>query len=246
MDKRIVIVSGAGQGIGAAIAKEFGRNGDLVIVTDIDKEKANETASWISEKGGDAQSFICDVRKEDHIKEVVFQTERQFGKIDILINNAGLSKFTSPYDLTIEEWDDIQQTNVRSVFLFSREAAKVMRKQKQGSIVNIASTRATMSEPHSEAYAASKGGILALTHSLAASFQEDGIQVNAISPGWIHTGDRSELRAIDHKQHFSKRVGEPGDIARACLFLTNECNHFINGENVTIDGGMTKKMIYEH
>ncbi|MFC0558197.1 SDR family NAD(P)-dependent oxidoreductase [Halalkalibacter alkalisediminis] len=246
MNERIVIVTGAGQGLGASIAREFGRTGDIVIVTDVSESQARETAAQIVKSGGEAHALLCDVRKEDHIRELVSHVEYQFGHIDALINNAGVSRFKSPYELTIEEWDDVQNTNVRSVFLFSREVAKVMRKHRKGSIVNIASTRATMSEPFSEAYAASKGAILALTHSLAASFQEDGIQVNAISPGWIHTGKISELREVDHEQHFSKRVGEPGDIARACLFLTDDLNNFINGENLTIDGGMTRKMIYEH
>ena len=116
--------------------------------------------------------------------------------------------------------------------------------EKGGSIVNIASTRALMSEPNTELYAASKGGIVALTHALAASFADDYITVNAISPGWIETGDYSLLTEADHEQHFSKRVGKPEDIARACLFLTDDNNDFITGTNMVIDGGMTKKMIY--
>ncbi|WP_034743854.1 SDR family NAD(P)-dependent oxidoreductase [Halalkalibacter wakoensis] len=246
MDKRVVIVTGAGQGIGAAIARAYGANGDVVIVTDIDEMKAKDVASFISNEGGEAYPILCDVRKEEHIMETVKQVEKEYAKIDVLINNAGLSKFTSPFELTVDQWDDIQQTNVRSVFLFSREVAKVMKKQKKGSIINLASTRAVMSEPNSEAYAASKGAVVSLTHALAASFQEYGIQVNAISPGWIHTGSQNELRPIDHEQHFSKRVGNPDDIAQACLFLSAESNSFINGENITIDGGMTRKMIYEH
>jgi len=102
-----------------------------------------------------------------------------------------------------------------------------------------------MSEPDTEVYAATKGGIVALTHALAASFAPDHIQVNCISPGWIETREYESLRDIDHTQHFSQRVGKPEDIARACLFLTNAENNFINGINLTIDGGMTKKMIYE-
>ena len=114
-----------------------------------------------------------------------------------------------------------------------------------GVIINIASTRALMSEPDSEAYAASKGGIVALTHALAASLAPDRIRVNCISPGWIETGDYSQLREEDHHQHLSGRVGRPDDIARACLFLSSSENDFINGENIVIDGGMTRRMIYE-
>jgi NAD(P)-dependent dehydrogenase (short-subunit alcohol dehydrogenase family) len=112
-----------------------------------------------------------------------------------------------------------------------------------GLIVNIASTRAFMSEPDSEAYAASKGGLVSLTHALAASFAPHRVRVNCISPGWIETGDYLKLREADHLQHFSGRVGRPEDIAKACLFLAG--NDFINGENIIIDGGMTRKMIYE-
>jgi hypothetical protein len=116
---------------------------------------------------------------------------------------------------------------------------------KGGAIVNIASTRALMSEPHSEAYAASKGGIVAITHALAASLSNEHITVNAISPGWIETGDYSQLTDKDHNQHLSKRVGKPEDIAKGCLYLTSEENDFVTGINLIIDGGMTRKMIYE-
>jgi NAD(P)-dependent dehydrogenase (short-subunit alcohol dehydrogenase family) len=120
-----------------------------------------------------------------------------------------------------------------------------MRKNaKGGAIVNIASTRALMSEPNSEAYAASKGGILSLTHALAVSLAGDHIRVNAISPGWIETGDYGKLRQIDHAQHPAGRVGKPDDIARACLYLCHDENDFITGTNIVIDGGMTRKMIY--
>ncbi|HOP73043.1 MAG TPA: SDR family oxidoreductase, partial [Thermoclostridium caenicola] len=110
--------------------------------------------------------------------------------------------------------------------------------------VNIASTRALMSEPNWEAYAATKGGIVALTHALAASLGKDRITVNAISPGWIETGDYTRLRPADHEQHLSGRVGKPEDIARACLYLTDKANDFVTGINLVVDGGMTRKMIY--
>jgi NAD(P)-dependent dehydrogenase (short-subunit alcohol dehydrogenase family) len=114
-----------------------------------------------------------------------------------------------------------------------------------GRIINMASTRAIMSEPNSEAYAASKGGIVSITHSLAASLQPNGITVNCISPGWIQVDQNEELKETDHLQHWSNRVGKPEDIAKACIYLADLENNFINGQNIIIDGGMTRKMIYE-
>ena len=188
-----------------------------------------------------------DVRKESDIKKLMKETVKQFGRIDIIINNAGKSEFKDLFDLSLDEWDDVINTNLRSVFLCSREAAVYMRKQESGgSIVNIASTRAIMSEPNSEAYAATKGGIVAITHALATSLSEHRITVNAISPGWIETEAYNDLREIDHEQHLSRRVGKPSDIAKACLYLTDPQNDFVTGINLVVDGGMTRKMIYEH
>jgi NAD(P)-dependent dehydrogenase (short-subunit alcohol dehydrogenase family) len=243
---KVVIVTGASNGIGRVIASTYAQKGANVVLADIDEETGLKITSEIMGNGGSAIFVKTDVRKEVDIQKLIDTTEFNYKTIDIVINNAGKGMFKSPYDLTLEEWDDVINTNLRSVFLCSREAAKVMRRNKAGgAIVNIASTRAFMSEPSSEAYAATKGGIVSLTHALAASFSEDRITVNAISPGWIETGDYSQLRMVDHDQHFSKRVGKPEDVARACLYLTSETNNFVTGTNLTIDGGMTRKMIYE-
>jgi len=242
---KVAVITGSGRGIGRAIAQAYGSQGAKVVVAERDSILGQETISLIKEKGG--QAFFCqtDVSCPEDIEQLMLKTEEAHRTIDILINNAGLSEWKSPYELAVEEWDRILNTNLRSVFLCSREAAKVMRKHGGGSIVNMASTRAIMSEPHSEAYAASKGGIVALTHALAISFAQDHIQVNAISPGWIETGDYSLLREKDHLQHPAGRVGRPEDIAKACLYLTSPDNNFITGTNLVIDGGMTRKMIYE-
>jgi NAD(P)-dependent dehydrogenase (short-subunit alcohol dehydrogenase family) len=243
---KVVIVTGASNGIGREISITYAKNGAKVVLADIDEEAGLKITSLIKENGGIATFVKTDVRKEEDIKELFVITKFNFGTIDIVINNAGKGMFKSPYELSLDEWDDVINTNLRSVFLCSREAAKIMRENKEGgAIVNMASTRAFMSEPYSEAYAASKGGIIALTHALAASFSKDRITVNAISPGWIETGDYSQLREVDHEQHFSQRVGIPSDIAKACLYLTAEGNNFVTGTNITIDGGMTRKMIYE-
>ncbi|WP_308419752.1 SDR family NAD(P)-dependent oxidoreductase [Ornithinibacillus halotolerans] len=241
-----VIVTGAGNGIGKGIAFLYAEKGANVVLADIDATAGAQTVKKIKEQGGKALFIQTDVRQEVDIIQLMNKAHQAYGQINALINNAGVSKFQSPYDLSVENWDDIINTNLRSVFLASREAAKWMRHDEEGgSIVNIASTRAIMSEPNSEAYAATKGGIVALTHALAASFSEDRITVNAISPGWIETGNYENLTKSDHEQHLSKRVGKPDDIARACLYLTAKENDFVTGINLVVDGGMTRKMIYE-
>jgi NAD(P)-dependent dehydrogenase (short-subunit alcohol dehydrogenase family) len=240
---QVVIVTGASHGIGRGIAEAYVAKGSQVILADMNEELGKEVSQQLKRS-----VFIkTDVRKEEDVKNLIEQTITQFGRIDILINNAGKSDFKPLFELSLSEWDDVINTNLRSVFLCSREAAVHMREQDGGgSIVNIASTRATMSEPNSEAYAATKGGIVAITHALAASLSEHHITVNAISPGWIETGNYSELRDIDHEQHLSGRVGTTSDIAKACLYLTDPQNDFVTGINLVVDGGMTRKMIYEH
>jgi NAD(P)-dependent dehydrogenase (short-subunit alcohol dehydrogenase family) len=242
---KIVVVTGAGKGIGISIAQAYAAEGARLALLDRDAEDLHQTENQIRESGAEVFSQVVDLTQPDGIVSVFDQVKKMFGRIDILINNAGLGKSKSPYELDIEDWDYVLNTNLRGTFICSREAAKVMRENGGGSIVNIASTRALMSEPDTEAYAASKGGILALTHAMAISLGKDKIMVNAISPGWIETGDYSALKPSDHRQHPAGRVGQPEDISRACLFLTNPENNFITGTNFVIDGGMTRKMIYE-
>ncbi|KGR74409.1 SDR family NAD(P)-dependent oxidoreductase [Ureibacillus sinduriensis] len=245
-ENKTVIVTGAAQGIGKEVATQYAREGACVVMADLDEALGRSVCSELEQDGHKVIFIPADVRKEQDIIHLMTNAVLHFKKIDILINNAGVFHPVSPYDLSVEMFDDIVNTNLRSVFLCSREAAKFMRlNQKGGSIVSMASTRAFMSEPHSESYAATKGGIVALTHALASSLGPDSIRVNCISPGWIETGDYENLSEQDHLQHFSGRVGKPEDIARACFYLTDERNDFVTGINLTVDGGMTKKMIYE-
>ncbi|MFD1887943.1 SDR family NAD(P)-dependent oxidoreductase [Paenibacillus wenxiniae] len=239
-----VIVTGAAQGIGRAVAEAYAEAGATVFLSDMAESEGAAAAASIREQGGQAYFLPCDVQNEEQIKHLVQEVIGTTGQIDVVINNAGIGHWVSPYELTVDDWDRVMNTNVRGCFLLSREAGKVMREGEGGSIVNISSTRAHMSEPNSEAYAASKGGITALTHALAISMGADNIRVNCISPGWIENGDYTALKSEDHKQHPAGRVGKPDDIARACMFLTSKDNSFITGAELVIDGGMTRKMIY--
>lgn len=239
---KTVIVTGGAQGIGRGVVEAYAKAGANVVIADMLQEVGHMLQEQLTAGGAHVLFVATDVRQELSVQSLMAQTLEHFGGIDILINNAGVSRFKSVFDVTLEEFDDIIASNLRSVFLCSREAAKHMQ---GGAIVNMASTRAFMSEAGSEGYATSKGGIVALTHALASSLSERSITVNSISPGWIETGEYEALSEADHSQHFSNRVGKVEDIARTCLFLTHPDNNFVNGENLVVDGGMTKKMIYE-
>ncbi|GIO91605.1 MULTISPECIES: SDR family NAD(P)-dependent oxidoreductase [Paenibacillus] len=245
-NNKSVIITGAANGIGRGLAEAYASRGAQVVLSDINETRGEETAAALREQGFTALFVPCDVRKEEDIRHLMNEAVKQFGGIDILINNAGVSRFKSPFDLTVQDWEDVLNTNARSCFLATREAAVHIRKSgRGGAVVNLSSTRSMMSEPNSEAYAASKGAIVALTHAMAVSLGPERIRVNCISPGWIETGSYKELRPEDHSQHPAGRVGVPSDIAKACFYLTDPENDFVTGTHLVVDGGMTRKMIYE-
>lgn len=244
---KVVFVTGGANGIGKAIVSLFCKNGGDVIFCDIDENAGKQLCSKLSPY---KCSFIkVDISDAIALEQAMNGIIKEKGNIDILINNAGVSPFNSILDFSVEDFDKVLDTNLRSVFITARTLAKHRDTNPQlntyGRIINMASTRYLMSEPNSEAYAASKGGIVPLTHALAVSLSKYSITVNCISPGWIETGDYEALTSTDHNQHPSGRVGIPNDIAQMCLFLSDPDNNFINGQNFVVDGGMTKKMIYE-
>ena len=240
--KRVFITGGA-EGIGKAIVEAFCLSGDQVAFCAI-----NETAGQETAKATGSIFHKVDVSDKDALESCIQRILSEWNDIDIIVNNVGISQFSSITETSVEDFDKILSINLRPVFITSRLLAIHRKEQSSpnpyGRIINICSTRYLMSEPGSEGYAASKGGIYSLTHALALSLSEWNITVNSIAPGWIQTHDYDQLQPEDHSQHPSRRVGKPEDIARMCLFLCEENNDFINGENITIDGGMTKKMIY--
>lgn len=240
--KRVFITGGA-NGIGKAIVQAFRTLQCQVAFCDRNEMYGKQTA-----KETGAAFYPVDVSNKEALETCMHDLFEKWGDIDIIINNAGISEFSPITETSVEDFDKILSINLRPVFITSHALA-VHRKFQTvvypyGRIINICSTRYLMSEPGSEGYAASKGGIYSLTHALALSLADLHITVNCISPGWIQTHDYEQLRPEDHAQHPSGRVGKPEDIARMCLFLCQKENDFINGQNITIDGGMTKKMIY--
>lgn len=241
-DKRVFITGGA-HGIGRSIVEQFCRQGHKVAFCDFDDTRSLRTAA---ETG--ARFFHADVSVKEELETAMKTVLNEWGDIDILVNNAGISTFKPLTETTVEEFDHVIYTNLRSAFITSRMLAIHRQNQTErndyGRIVNLCSTRYLQSEPGTEAYTASKGGIWSLTHALAVSLAPYHITVNCIAPGWIHVNENEVLRPEDHAFHLSGRVGRPEDIARTCLFLCEEDNDFINGQCITVDGGVTKTMIY--
>ncbi len=246
--EKIAIVTGGAHGIGRAIVKSFLEKGFSVIIADIDREAGEETAAEYA-KYGPLLFIPADVSVEDDVIALVDGAVDNFGYLDVLVNNAGISRNMPVEKLSMEDWNLVIGVNLTGPFLCAKYASPHLMKR-SGCIINIASTRAFMSERDTEAYSASKGGIVALTHSLALSLGPD-VRVNCISPGWIETSalrkrgnSGPELTEADHLQHPAGRVGKPEDISSLVSFLASEEASFITGANFMVDGGMTKKMIY--
>ena len=246
---KVALVTGGAQGIGQGVVRYFLERGASVCMVDADGEALEETQAAF-EALGPLLSVQADVSLEADVKRALGATLERFGRLDFLVSNAGISEFTPFDELTLEGWRRVLDTNLTATFLFAKYAAPALR-EARGSMVNIASTRALMSEPGSEAYAASKGGIVALTHALAISLGPL-VRVNCVSPGWIETRDRQKVNARkevkhspqDLEQHPVGRVGTPEDVAALVAFLCSSDSGFITGQNYVLDGGMTRKMIY--
>lgn len=240
---RRVFVTGGAAGIGRAIVTAFRNAGCRVAFCDTDSKAGTATAQATG-----AQFHPCDVTDADALTATVNRLLHDWGDIDIVINNVGISDFNPLTETDTDRFDRVIDTNLRPAFITSRLLAShrsaAGASPAYGRIINISSTRALQSEPSTEAYSASKGGICALSHALMMSVAPLGITVNTILPGWIETGDYSTLTEADHRQHPSGRVGRPDDIARICLFLACPDNDFINGAEIVADGGMTRRMIY--
>jgi NAD(P)-dependent dehydrogenase (short-subunit alcohol dehydrogenase family) len=231
-DNPVALITGGAHGIGAGIAAHLAAKGWRVVTADMKPAPANAPGRHV----------IADVADEAAVATLVEGVAAAEGRLDGLVCNAGIMIRKPVEQLSLGEWRRVLDTNLTSTFLLTRAAAKLLRASGHGAIVTIASTRAHMSEPDTESYSATKGGLLALTHALAVSLGPD-IRVNCISPGWINVSGEA-LRPEDHAQHPAGRVGTVEDVAALAYWLLGPDAGFVTGSEFITDGGMTRKMIY--
>jgi NAD(P)-dependent dehydrogenase (short-subunit alcohol dehydrogenase family) len=243
---KVAVITGAGSGIGRAAAQLFAREGARVVASDLDEAAATETKRLIMGNGGEALAVKTDVSQTDQVETLIREVVTQFGTLDILHNNAGISggrNFVG--DTTEEYWDRVITVNLKGVFLCSKYAVREMLKNERGVIINTASSFGLVGLPGNAAYSAAKGGVIQLTKSMALEYAPNHIRVNCICAGWVDTPFN---RDIDERisrwalrETPLERWGTPEDIALAALYLASEESSFVTGTTLTIDGGWTAK-----
>ncbi len=247
MDRMRAIITGAAAGIGYNIACRFLELGWDVTGIDIDEELLHKSRRYPS---GESKFYpvVFDLSRSEALIEMIKYLPDHDDPLHLLVNNAAVTNPIMPHLKVLEVWENTLAVNLTAPYLLTFHLEKHLRMGK-GCVVNIASTRAIMSEPHTEAYSASKGGLVALTHAMAISLSPD-VRVNCISPGWIDSRDPEDIKLspltqADHLQHPVGRAGHPEDITSLVEWLTDQRQGFVTGSNFVVDGGMTRKMIYE-
>lgn len=241
---RAAIVTGAGRGIGKAIALGLADAGANVIVAARTAADIENTASEIKGKGRKALPIPTDVRLSDQVNSLMDKTVKEFGKIDIMVNNAGGSFTISTMEMSEGGWDAIIRENLKSTFLCSQAASKIMSSQNKGAIINIASVAGLGAYVFNAAYGAAKAAIMNLTKTMAVDLAKHNIRVNAIAPGYISTPGMLQLFDTDSesvKQIPLTRLGQPEDIASGVIYLASDASLYVTGETLVIDGGLTSK-----
>lgn len=245
---KVAIITGSSKGIGKGCAQVFAREGAAVVIVSRTETPGLAMAKEIQDKGGRAIYIQTDVSKSEPVQNMINRTMDEFGRLDVLINNAGYHISKNVEETSEEEWDFIINTNLKSVFLCSKYAMPHLRKTR-GCIINMSSMVGLVGQSNSGAYSATKGGIIAMTKGMALDFAQDGIRVNCICPGWIQTPlvndwfsqqpDEQKAREYINSVHPLGRIGAIEECGRIALFLAAEDSAFMTGSILTVDGGVT-------
>ena len=239
---KVAIITGGGAGIGREIALTFAREGCNIAVCDIVEESASKTAAEIRNMGRKAECFVVDVSSMDEVEATVYKTVDKFDGINILVNNAGITRDGLLLRMSESEWDAVLSVNLKGVFNFTKAAVRLMMKARWGRIISISSVVGLTGNPGQANYSAAKAGIIGFTKSVARELAGRGITANAIAPGFINTRMTDVLNESQKKALVDriplKRLGETHDVANAALFLASDMAGYITGQVIVVDGGM--------
>jgi len=239
---KVALITGSGRGIGKEIGTTFAKKGAKIVICDIDEAMASAAAKEIASLGAETASFKVDVTNLASVDEMVNKILDKFKRIDILVNNAGITKDNLLLRMKEADWDAVLSVNLKGVFNCTKVVSRVMLKQQQGKIINIASIIGIMGNPGQANYAASKAGIIGFTKSIAKELASRNINVNAVAPGYIQT-EMTEKLSDEVKQKMLSlipinKMGAPKDVAGACLFLASSDSDYITGQTIVVDGGL--------
>ena len=242
LENKVTLVTGASRGIGQGIAIELGKSGARVIGTATSEQGASNITDYMKAAGIDGKGMVLNVRDSDSIDQCLKQITEEFGNIDILVNNAGITRDTLLMRMKLEQWEEVYETNLRSVFLLSKACLRGMMKSREGRIINISSVVGTTGNPGQANYASTKAGMVGFTKSLAREVANRGVTVNCVAPGFISTDMTDELTEDQKEQILASvpmaKLGDVEDIAKAVKFLASKDSAYITGQTLHVNGGM--------